>query len=173
MLALSAALMTVSTDDALAQHAQTRQGFWFSGGIGYGSLTCDACSGSEAGLSGGLSLGGTLSPKVLLGVGTTGWHKSEDGVTITVGTFDTRIRFYPSATGGFFLTAGLGLGSISIDLNGFGSDSETGAGAVIGLGYDFRVGKNVSLTPYLNGVGIKSSNADASVGQFGLAITVH
>jgi len=76
---------------------QTRQGFWFSGGLGWGTLGCADCDGRTGGFSGGLSLGGTLSSKVLFGVGTTGWTKSEDGATLTVGTLDARVRFYPSA----------------------------------------------------------------------------
>src|SRR5262245_12340009 len=48
-----------------------REGFWFNAGLGEGWLGCDNCDGGRAGgLSGGLSLGGTLSPRVLMGVGT-------------------------------------------------------------------------------------------------------
>lgn len=150
-----------------------RQGFWFSGGLGVGSLGCDDCSGRESGLSGGLGMGGSVSQKVLLGAGTNGWTKSEGGVDLTVGTLVALIRFYPSATGGFFLVGGLGLGSIPAEIDGFGSDSETGAGALFGLGYDIRVGRNASLTPFWNGFAARTSNADANVGQLGLSVTLH
>lgn len=164
----------VNTNIASAQRSQERAGFWFNAGLGYGSLSCKDCDGErEAGLSGGLSLGGTITPRFLLGVGTTGWTKSEDGATLTVGTLDARMRFYPSVAGGFFLTAGLGVGSISADLAGVGSDAETGYGAVVGVGYDFRIATNVSITPFLNGFAVSTSNADANVGQIGLGITVH
>jgi hypothetical protein len=43
----------------------------------------------------------------------------------------------------------------------------------VGLGYDIRVGQNVSLTPYWNGFAASTSNADANVGQIGLGVTVH
>jgi hypothetical protein len=161
------------TTTAEAQHPQTRQGFWFSGGLGYGSLGCDNCDGREGGLSGGISLGGTLSEHWLLGVGTTGWYKSEGGTTLSVGTLDARVRFYTSARGGFFLTGGLGLGEIGASVDGFGSDTEYGVGAVLGLGYDFRIGRNVSLTPFWNGYAVRSDDADANVGQLGLSVTVH
>ena len=150
-----------------------RQGFWFNGGLGFGSLGCDDCGGREGSLSGGLALGGTLGPKVLLGGGTTGWTKSEGGVTLTVGTLVALIRFYPSSTGGFFLLGGLGLGTIHAQVDGFGSESETGAGALLGLGYDIRVGRNVSLTPFWNGFAVRTSDADANVGQLGLGMTLH
>ncbi len=150
-----------------------RQGFWFSGGLGIGSLGCEDCSGRESGLSGGLGIGGSVSQKVLLGAGTTGWTKSEGGVDLTVGTVVALIRFYPSATGGFFLLGGFGLGSIHAEVDGFGSDTETGTGALLGLGYDIRVGRNTSLTLFWNGFAAQTSSADANVGQLGLSVTLH
>jgi hypothetical protein len=153
--------------------ARSRSGFWFTGGLGYGSLGCDGCSGREGSYSGGLALGGTVSQKVVLGVGTNGWYESENGVELTVGTLTALIRFYPSSTGGFFLLGGLGVGSIRVDVAGFGSNTETGGGALLGLGYDLRVGRNVSITPFWNGFAVKTSNDDANVGQIGLGLTVH
>jgi hypothetical protein len=150
-----------------------RQGFWFNAGLGYGSLGCDGCGSREGGLSGGLQLGGSLSQKVLLGGGTSGWTKDQGGATLSVGTLVALIRFYPSSTGGFFLLGGLGLGTIYAKVDGFGDDTETGGGALLGLGYDLRVGSNVSLTPFWNGFAVKTSNADANVGQIGLSVTVH
>jgi hypothetical protein len=156
-----------------ARTSHPRRGFWFSGGLGYGSLGCEDCGSREGGLSGGLQLGGSVSRKVLLGGGTTGWTRSEGGVTLTTGTVVALIHFYPSATGGFFLLGGLGVGSIHLEVDGFGSDTETGAGALVGLGYDIRVGENVSLTPFWNGFAASTSNYDANVGQLGLSITLH
>ena len=150
-----------------------RDGFWFNVGLGYGSLGCDGCGGREGGLSGGLQLGGTISQKVLLGGATTGWTRSEGGVTLTVGTLLALLRFYPSARGGFFLEGGLGLGTIHVSVDGFGSESETGAGALLGLGYDIRVGENVSLTPAWLGFAARTTNSDANVGQLSLGVTLH
>ena len=163
----------VRTAPSVEPNRHRREGFWFNLGLGYGSLGCDDCTDREGGLSGGLQLGGSVSPKVLLGGATTGWSKSEGGVTLTTGTLVALVRFYPSATGGFFLLGGLGLGTIHLEVDGFGSDTETGGGALLGLGYDIRVGGNVSLTPYWNGFAARTSNADANVGQVGLSITLH
>ena len=101
------------------------------------------------------------------------WTKSEGGETLTVGTLDARIRFYPSATGGFFLTGGVGLGSISAGVSGLGSASETGLGLLLGLGVDIRVAKNLSFTPFWNGFAVRSSGSDANVGQIGVGLTIH
>lgn len=171
-----AAITACLAGGALAQQARRpvlRQGFWFSGGLGYGSLGCQNCSGRTGSVSGNISLGGTLSQKVLLGVSTNGWTKSESGSTLTVGTLTAAIRFYPSPVGGFFLTGGLGLGTVSAAISGFGGGSQTGVAALLGLGYDVPVGRSVSLTPYWNGFALSYSGGDANVGQIGLAITVH
>ena len=174
LVAFSAlALLATSAGQVDAQQPQARQGFWFSAGLGVGSLGCADCGDRVNSLSGNLSIGGTISPRFLLGAGTTGWTKSEDGATLTAGTLDARVRFYPSTAGGFFLTGGLGVGTVSISVAGFGSDSEIGAGALIGLGYDIRVSRNVSVTPYFNGFGVNTSNVDANVSQIGIGITTH
>jgi hypothetical protein len=172
LLVLAVAGVSFSAVPAVAQHPQIRQGFWFNVGMGYGSLGCDNCGDRTGGLSGGLSLGGVLSPTVLFGVGTTGWTKDESGVRLTVGTLDARFRFYPKAAGGFFLTTGIGVGSIMASFGG-STDSETGLGLMLGLGYDFRIGDNLSLTPFWNGFAVRSSNDNANVGQLGLGLTVH
>lgn len=158
---------------AQAQGAQARDGFWFSGGLGYGSLGCDNCGSREGGISGGLSLGGTLSQRWLIGVGTSGWTKSEQGARLTVDEIDARVRFYPSTNGGFFLTGGLGYGEVRASVTGFGSATESGGAAILGMGYDIRVARNTSITPYWNGYAMKNSNTDANVGQVGVAITLH
>ena len=155
-----------------APNASGREGFWISGGLGYGSLGCDGCDSRTGGVSGGLALGGTISPHWLLGVGTSGWTKEEQGARLTVAEIDARVRFYPSATGGFFLTGGLGYGSITGSVGGF-SSTENGAGAILGMGYDVRIARNMSVTPYWNAYAMKNSNTDANVGQIGLALTWH
>lgn len=171
LVAVVASLAVATT--AQAQYAQVRQGFWFSGGLGMGSLGCNNCGSTrENGMSGDISLGGTLSPRWLLGVGSAGWSKSEQGGRLTVATLDARVRFYPSATGGFFVTGGIGGASVRETVGGL-SATESGPGALFGIGYDYRVARNASITPYWNGFAMKNNNTDANVGQIGLAITVH
>jgi hypothetical protein len=149
-------------------HPQTRDGFWFNAGLGYGSLGCQECSGRANGLSGGLSLGGTMTPHLLLGFGTTGWTKVVDGDRLSAGTLDLRVRYYPVAKSGFFLTGGVGVGSVSVE-----GDSEHGLGVIVGVGYDIRVGKNTSLTVFYDGFAMSNANVDANVGQIGIGVTIH
>jgi hypothetical protein len=146
---------------------QTRAGLWFNGGLGFGSFSCNGCDGRLSGLSGGLSLGTTIDERLLVGIGTAGYARSVDGTLLSVGTLDARARFYPVRTSGFFMTGGLGLGTLSVD-----SITEHGVAAVLGLGWDVRVRPNLSLTPFWNGIGI-SAGPGEGFGQLGLGITVH
>lgn len=168
LLGATTASAQVPSPDA-GSSLPVRQGVWFNAGLGFGSLGCQNCDGErESGLSGGLSLGGTLSDRVLIGVGTTGFAKSIEGETLTVGTLDARVRFYPARTKGLFLNGGVGLGSMS-----YAGESEFGLGIMLGAGWDIRVGKNVSLTPFWNGFAMSNANVDANVGQLGIGVTIH
>src|SRR5688572_19990875 len=101
--ALLTALLATS---AFAQHAQTRQGFWIGGGMGYGSLglSCTGCSdvGREGGLSGYAKLGGTLRQNILLGVEMNGWTDSEGSARVSMGNFSGAAYWYPMVTSGLF-----------------------------------------------------------------------
>jgi Outer membrane protein beta-barrel domain len=149
-----------------------RQGFWFSGGMGFGSLSCDTCDGYANGFSGGLAAGGTINQHLLLGAGTTGWYRSSAGVWLNASTFDVRLRYYPVSRSGFFINGGIGVGDVSIG-TGRLRVSETGAAVVLGLGWDIRTGRNISVTPFWNGSGISTGAETVSFGQIGVGITVH
>jgi hypothetical protein len=158
---------------ARAQNVQTREGFWFNFGFGAGSLGCSDCDGRENGLTGGLAFGGALGQQWLVGAFSNGWTKTVDDVTITAGTLVFGARFYPSPTSGFFIVGGIGMGSLEVDLGSFGSASEMGSGALLGLGWDVRLANTVSFTPFWNGAGISVSGGSANFGQIGIGITVH
>jgi hypothetical protein len=146
-----------AASSASAGHPQERRGFWIGFGGGYGSakVSCDDCEGGdrEGSFTGFLKLGGTLNQRVLLGVEANGWIKEQDGATVTLGSFTGTVTFYPQATSGFFLKGGVGAsyvdnefrdGSLTTTL------SKTGWGVLAGIGYDVRVGRNISITPSVN-----------------------
>ncbi len=170
--ATALALVCVLVPAAMAQRPQVRDGFWFSIGVGGGSLGCDECDDRTNGGAGTLAFGGKLSNTVLMAGSANGWTKSEDGATLTIGLVAVEARFYPRTSGGFFLKAGAGIGSADLS---FGSVtvSETGAGALVGLGYDIRVGRMISLTPWVQWFGIDYDPGNANVSQLGLALTIH
>jgi hypothetical protein len=153
VVATLALLVVAAIGGASAQHPQTREGFWIGFGFGYGSasLSCGSgCSFTDASKGGGgagfLKLGGTLSPKVLLGGEVNGWVKDVSGTTEEVGNVSAALYFYPSPKSGFFLKGGAGFATYMLR-NGGSSVSTNGFGLIAGLGYDIRVGRMISLTP--------------------------
>lgn len=149
-LAIVAALALLAASAAAAQRPQTRQGFWIGFGFGYGSagFSCDGCPDIDrkGAVSGYLKLGGTLSPNLLLGGETNGWTKDIGGSTVTLANASLAAYYYPQPAGGLFLRGGVGFATYSEE----GFDSGNGFGLTLGLGYDVRVGNNVSITPVGN-----------------------
>ena len=137
---------------AIAQHPQTRQGFGISFGLGAGSasVSCDGCdSDRDTGGSGYLRIGGYISPSVMLAGESNGWTHTEEGVDETIGFLSAVAQWYPQPTTGFYLKGGLGFARAVAEDN---VDEVTTGGLAItlGTGYDFRVSRNFSLTPYVN-----------------------
>jgi hypothetical protein len=149
----------------------SRQGFWIGFGFGYGSWGCEGCDDTIGSFSGTFRLGGTLSPHLRLGVSTNGWYKSEDGATLSMANLSAVLMIYPSASDGFHFTLGVGTSVLVASLSGFGSESEVGGGAIIGLGYDVMVARRFALTPYVNVVAGGFDGGYAYFAQFGLAAT--
>jgi hypothetical protein len=175
MLRRLTAALTLSlliTSGLAAQRPQTRSGFWFHGGLGVGSVGCEDCGERTNGGAAVIALGGTLSDHFLLGGSIHGWARSEDGATLSVTAVTLATHIYPWANGGFFINAGVGGGTTRLDFGDFIIE-EDGTAGVLGLGYDIRIGSNVSLTPFGNLYSIKYDEGSLNVGQVGLAITVH
>lgn len=173
-IALAVSVAAASAADAQAETTPgERSGFWIGFGFGHGSLGCENCGGQRAGaLSGNFRLGGTLSQKVLVGFETNGWYREESGGTLAMGNASAVVVFYPSETGGLHLKGGLG---VAVAEARFGSlrESETGGGALLGLGYDARIARNFSLTPFLNMLGGSFDGGSANFWQVGLGVSWH
>ena len=152
--------------------AQSREGFWIGFGLGGGSYTEDAISDRYTGGVGYLKLGTTLNEKFLLGVESNAWVKEIARIDTSHTNFSAVAYFYPSATGNFFLKLGLGFASWEASVGGL-AISETGGGGVFGLGYDFRIGDNWSITPFLNSNVGRFDTGNASVIDLGVGVTWH
>lgn len=137
-----------------AQRPQTREGFWISFGFGGGSagISCDFCGNAdrESGATGHIRLGGTVSPKLLVGGEVNAWTKEEGGETVTLGNVSAVAYYYPAPAGGFFLKGGLGFSTIELEDSTGSSATGTGVGLVLGGGYDIRLARKFSLTPQIN-----------------------
>jgi hypothetical protein len=173
---LCAVLTAVLATSAFAQHAQTRDGFWVGGGMGYGSLglSCEGCGDvpREGGLGLFASLGGTIRPNILLGVEMNAWTDSEGGARITMSNFSGAAYWYPMTTMGLFLKAGAGYSNLSVG-DGSISASDGGFGLLGGVGYDIRVGRNLSITPVANWFRGGFDGGSGNVLQFGVGVTSH
>jgi hypothetical protein len=166
-------------------YPQTRSGFTISFGFGSGSATfdCDGCdTGSQSAGTGYFRMGGTVRPNLIIGGEVNGWTKSQGGATLSIVSFDAVAQWYPSVTGGFYVDAGIGTGSITAEYDiGGGTLTQTqhGLGYQIGAGYDWRVGRNFSLSPYAKYFSAQtgsSGNGDklnAKVFHLGLGFTWH
>ena len=123
-----------------------------------------------------------MNDKVLLGGEINAWTKSTGGVTADIGNVSFAGYLYPQPKSGFFVKGGVGFATTHLH-NG-GSADANGYGFVLGLGYDIRVGTNISITPvgnfYFGSDGdLKENGATLETGwkhnvyDFGLGITFH
>jgi len=171
-LCMSPALLTSAALEA-QDKPQTRQGFWISVGVGGGSLGCENCGDNrETGGTAQIALGGTLSPRFQLGASSNAWAKEVNGTDITMSSLTAIAKFYPWVARGFYLSGGLGVGRIAFK-EGSVTLSEDGTSAILGIGYDIRVGKNFSITPFLNGVGASFDGNQSDFNQVGIGFTWH
>jgi hypothetical protein len=169
---LSALLTVLLASTSFAQQAQTRDGFWIGGGLGYGSLGCEGCIDRTGAPSGYLKLGTTLRQNILLGIETNGWTKSEFGARLTMGNVSGAVYFYPMASTGLFVKGGAGYSMLDASTD-VGSGSESGFGMILGAGYDVRVTRNLSITPVANWFRGSFDGGSANVLQIGLGVTSH
>ena len=193
-LLLAAIALAVFVTPVTAQHPNTRQGFWYGFGFGAGSsqLHCEICNDqSGTDLSAAIRAGGVLSKSWLLGAELTGWTNSQDVATRRSWSANAIALWYPWPERGAYLKGGFGItgysASDSVDVI-----STTQPGGIIGLGYEWRVGKNYSLNPYFNfqytlsgdlqfehtedntvTTSIIAGDASVSSFQFGLALVIH
>jgi len=175
--------LSLSSTQLMGQESRenNRVGFWGGFGLGAGLLGClqSGCSHDEWGFSGNGRLGGTLSPSLRLAGGTNGFYKKLDtgdvyDANFTVGVVSFQALWYPNE-GDFFLLGGVGFAwaETSASYSGISvSDSETGAGFVIGLGYDLPLNRSgsLALTPFANWV-ITTIDPTFDFLQFGLGLT--
>jgi hypothetical protein len=191
-LLIAAALSFSSTTASGQTRPQLRDGFMIGFGVGASSagVSCDGCSGTsrQNGPSLYLMVGGAVSPSLILAGETHGWAKQENGENMQSGYLMGIAQWYPAVETGFFLKGGVGVGQLSDEATDptFGSVKLESMGFAyqVGTGYDVRVGRNFSLTPFVNylataGASAKVNGASANERldvnnvQYGLGFTWH
>jgi hypothetical protein len=193
-LSLVATCLALFVTPLTAQNANVRQGFWYGFGLGAGSgqVHCDICNDqSGTDLTASFRAGGVLSRSWLIGGALGGWTNAQDPVTRRAWSLSAVTLWYPWPARGAYVKGGLGItgyrASDSVDVI-----STTQPGALIGLGYEWRIGKNYSINPYITyqhtlagnlnfkhtegntvTTAVISSNASVSSLLFGVGLVIH
>ncbi len=133
----------------------TLRGPWLGAGIGTASaaVNCDICSGDRnGGLSGYLSGGFSLNPSLRAGAELAGWRDQTAGVSQRLLFYGASLYWVPTPTASWYLKGGVGMLNYRASTDDDDEDPlGAGAGALqLGVGYDFRAGSRVWLTPFAN-----------------------
>ena len=140
------------------------EGRWFADAVlGWGRLDFDIVRESSTAMF--VNFGGTVRPNLLIGGEINGWAKSENDADWVVSSLMAVAHYYPSVTNGLFISGGLGFTQGSID-DGVDELTSSGVGIQLGGGYDWRVAKSFSLTPYVQYV--RAFAAEAKLNDTGL-----
>jgi hypothetical protein len=150
-LFLVAAFLTLFVTPVIAQMPNTRQGFWYGFGFGAGSgqIHCEICNDqSGTDLTASARAGGVLSKSWLLGAELDGWTNSQDIATRRSWTASAVALWYPWPARGAYVKSGVGFTGYHA---GDSTDvfTTTRPGALVGLGYEWRVGRKYSINPYI------------------------
>ncbi len=166
------------------RRASSRSGLWLSAGIGGGAEAFDARDGlgwsdDRGGAIGYIKVGGTVSPSLRIGAEFQSWTSRypAQGYDRSLSSLMVIAQWYPAAQGNFWLRGGVGIARAEVDyapgVNGGVGFRSDGLATAIGLGYDFRLARNVALVPTIDLTAHRYDNVDDRVVSFGLGITIH
>ncbi len=154
LLILALIIASCASASAITKVAKTdHTGFYIGFGLGYGNLGLNFDNsnlstdrqGSGAGV---FFIGGALRRDLLLGLDANVWTKQQDNVTSSISTTVACLTYYPSPK--FFIKGGIGFASADVEVGGFFYNqkySETGFGAMLGAGMEFRLMRKFALVP--------------------------
>jgi len=185
VVCISVVTFACATSSRAQALPQFRDGFMMSGGIGAGvaSVQCAVCK-SGAGAAAYVRLGGALRRDLILAGEVSRWRKSgavtsesQSDVRVQLSTLAMVAQWYPHVERGFFVDAGAGLGiletRIADRVTGTRYPSSHSAGYQLGVGYDYRVKRTLSITPYATVFGAAPSHmAESSKSAYGNALQI-
>ena len=179
-----------------AQRDETYVGFNFAFGIGRGSMSlkCKGCETTpQADISGQVRVGYTVKENLYAGVELLGFQKAQ---IVNLETVQASFAFgggvllwYPRRYGDAFFKFGAGMSHSSGTFNAGTAQQPTALELnsptfLGGVGFDIRMGRTFSLTPYIDYFYVVGSDAtlgantapvtvNSSVLNIGLALTLH
>ena len=153
LLVVLAALLSTAAPAQAQTDPPTRSGFFIGFGADLGALALSDADGREAGPGGFFTGGFAVNPRLFAGLEINGWLGNEEAGTGEVDFLFAQYlatgHLFPLQGRGLFLKGGLGLSTLEVTTgNRGGSNTRTGFGALVGVGYDIRVGENVAISPY-------------------------
>jgi hypothetical protein len=135
-----------------------RAGFWAGLGFGAGGESFDLRDG--AGYSEELyrptvsiRLGGTVSQQLRLGGEVLAWINDRGHAVESLSSFLFIGQLYPASSTGLYLKGGLGLGRNAVEFDDGYDLGDTGFAALVGAGWELRVGRRFYLNPTVDLVG--------------------
>ena len=180
LLALGWAGGLPAQEDSPGPRPNTRAGFFVGFGTGVGNehfdpkITSAGTSESQYGPSLYLKMGGTASQSVIFGVELFGWADPGSNNGRSVGSVTFFSQLYPWSAGAFFLKGGFGMATADNGNSNGGDGNELiGFSGVLGLGYDWRIGKNTSLVPTLDLNLQDYSNFSERIIHIGIGVMFH
>jgi hypothetical protein len=169
-LALPSIEAAAQTPEGLVEvRESTRKGFWLGLGLGAGGESYDVRP--AVGYSDvlyrptvSLRLGGTVSPRLRLGGEVLSWINDAGPAVESLSSALFIAQFYPFSRSGLYLKGGLGIGRNAVDFdNGF-DQGDTGFAALVGAGYELRLGRRFYLNPVIDVVGHRYD--DGMIGDY-------
>jgi hypothetical protein len=137
------------------KYPNTRHGFTIAFGLGVGSAkgVCDGDCDTETETSGTgfLRIGGAVRNNLVLSGQVRGWYKEENNQAANFSGVFGSAQWYPAICYGWYVEGGVGVGGMRAeDLSTRDRVETTAPALMLGTGYDVRLTKNFSLTPFLN-----------------------
>ncbi len=200
LLLLVSGLTLIPMADAVAQRrrglvdvspSHERHGFWIAPGFAAGEdafRLSNVSSDYGDGLTKptfSLGIGGTVNPQFRLGAEMKVWadqyFDSAIDAEVTESLFGLLMvgQFYPARRLGLFVKGGLGVSRSGVDVEFGDGVGEWGFSTLVGAGYEFRVGRNLFITPFADLMHHRSSERNDPDGtlherliSFGVNLTI-
>lgn len=180
--------LLVTPIDALGQTPEglvevresTRRGLWLGLGLGAGGESYDlrpSTGYSEVLYRPTVSfrIGGTVSQHLRLGGEILSWINDVGPALESLSSALFVAQLYPWASTGLYLKGGLGIGRNAVEFDDGFDEGDTGFAALVGAGYELRLGRRFFLNPTIDLVGHRYRNSGVGDYQerlvnFGLGI---